>query len=252
LKVSIITPCYNSANSIGKTIDSIRAQTYNNIEYIVVDGASIDGTYDILQNRKSEIDYLISEKDKGIYDAINKGLEISSGDIIGILNSDDKFFDDKVIEKIVDVFNEKEDVNCVYGNLIFIDKKERIKRIWKSKNYRQGLFEESWTPAHPTFYCRSIVYKELGKYKIDYNIASDVDFMFRALEIKEYKSWFINDYLIKMSIGGVSNQGLKSMWVIIKEMRRSFYENNRRLNLPKYLLFKLLKIRELSYFSKLH
>jgi glycosyltransferase involved in cell wall biosynthesis len=243
LKVSIITPCYNSANSIGKTIDSIRAQTYNNIEYIVVDGASIDGTYDILQNRKSEIDYLISEKDKGIYDAINKGLEISSGDIIGILNSDDKFFDDKVIEKIVDVFNEKEDVNCVYGNLIFIE---------KSKNYRQGLFEESWTPAHPTFYCRSIVYKELGKYKIDYNIASDVDFMFRALEIKEYKSWFINDYLIKMSIGGVSNQGLKSMWVIIKEMRRSFYENNRRLNLPKYLLFKLLKIRELSYFSKLH
>lgn len=217
----------------------------------MVDGASFDGTYDILQNRKSEIDYLISEKDKGIYDAINKGLEISSGGIIGILNSDDKFFDDKVIEKIVDVFKNREDVNCVYGNLIFIDKKERIKRIWKSKNYRQGLFEESWTPAHPTFYCRSIVYKELGKYKIDYNIASDVDFMFRALEIKEYKSWFINDYLIKMSIGGVSNQGLKSLWIIIKEMRRSFYENNRRLNLPKYLLFKLLKLRELSYFSKL-
>jgi glycosyltransferase involved in cell wall biosynthesis len=251
LKVSIITPCYNSANSIGKTIDSIRAQTYNNIEYIVVDGASLDGTYDILQNRKSEIDYLISEKDKGIYDAINKGLEISTGDIIGILNSDDKFFDNYVIEKIVDIFIKKKEVNCLYGNLIFIDKRERIKRIWKSKQYRQGLFEESWTPAHPTFYCRSIVYKELGKYKLDYKIAADVDFMFRALEIKGYISWHINDYLIKMSIGGVSNQGLKSLLIIIKEMRRSFYENKRSLNLPKYLFFKLLKFREFSFFSKL-
>lgn len=251
MKVSIITPCYNSVNSVGKTIDSISSQTYNNIEYIVIDGGSSDGTYDILQNRKSEIDLLISEKDKGIYDAINKGIEISTGDIIGILNSDDKFFDDKVIEKIVDVFKNREDINCVYGNLIFIDNEERIKRIWKSQNYRQGLFEESWTPAHPTFYCRNIVYRDLGNYKIDYNIAADVDFMFRALEIEGYKSWFINDYLIKMAIGGVSNQGLKSLWIIIKEMKRSFYENNRRLNLPKYLFFKLLKLREFSCFSTL-
>lgn len=251
MKVSIITPCYNSVSTIGKTIDSIRSQTYIDIEYIVIDGGSLDGTFDILQNRKSEIDYLISEKDKGIYDAINKGLEIASGDIIGILNSDDIFFDDRVIDKIVDVFINKKAVNCVYGNLIFVDKKERIKRTWKSKKFRQGFFEESWTPAHPTFYCRSIVYKELGKYKIDYKIASDVDFMFRALEIKEYKSWFINDYLIKMSTGGVSNQGLKSLWIIIKEIRRSFHENNRTLNIPKYIFYKLLKFREFSYFSKL-
>jgi glycosyltransferase involved in cell wall biosynthesis len=248
MKVSIITPSFNSIRTIGLTIDSVLSQTYSNIEYIVIDGGSDDGTFDLLKDRVSEIDYLVSEKDSGIYDAINKGINISTGDIIGILNSDDCFFDQNAILTIVDAFQNNEDVSCVYGNLIFIDNNKKIRRVWKSNQYTQGLFDKSWTPAHPTFYCRRHVYDEIGCYKINYVIAADVDFMYRALEVRKFKSIYINQNIVKMLIGGVSNSGIKSVFIIIKEIKRSYYENGKKLNIPKYLFYKILKIKEYLIF----
>lgn len=245
MKVSIITPSFNSIKTIGLTIDSVRSQTYSNIEHIVVDGGSSDGTYELLNSRRSELTTLLSGRDRGIYDAINKGFEVSSGDIIGVLNSDDCFFDINVIEKIVEVFQSMLEIDCVYGNLIYTDHHNKVKRVWHSMNFAKGLFEKSWTPGHPTFYCRRIVYKELCGYKIDYKIAADVDFMFRALDIKGFRSFHLNEFLVKMLIGGVSNKGLKSTIVIMKEMKKSFHENNREFNIMTYLFFKLLKIKEL-------
>jgi glycosyltransferase involved in cell wall biosynthesis len=249
LKVSIITPSFNSVNTIGLTIDSVKSQTYSNIEHIIVDGGSSDGTYELLNSRRIEFKTLIHEKDRGIYDAINKGVRASTGDLIGVLNSDDFFFNSHVIKKIVDTFQSMQEINCVYGNLIYIDKYSKVKRVWHSIDFSPGLFDKSWTPAHPTFYCRRVVYDELGNYKSDYKIAADVDFMFRALEIKRYRSFHLNEYLVKMLIGGASNQGLKSTIIITREMKKSYQENKRDFNIIKYLFFKLLKLKELKLFS---
>ncbi len=249
MKVSIITPSFNSVNTIGLTIDSVKSQTYSNIEHVIVDGGSSDGTYELLNARRTEFKTLIHEKDRGIYDAINKGVRSSSGELIGVLNSDDFFFDSHVIEKIVDVFQSMQEINCVYGNLIFIDHYGKVRRVWHSIDFSPGLFDKSWTPAHPTFYCRRIVYEELGNYKSDYKIAADVDFMFRALEVKGYRSFHLNEYLVKMLIGGVSNQGFKSTIIITREMKKSYQENKRGFNIIKYLFFKLLKLKELKLIS---
>jgi glycosyltransferase involved in cell wall biosynthesis len=248
MKVSIITPAFNSIKTIGLTIDSVRSQSYGNIEHIVVDGGSTDGTYELLDSRRLELAVLISGKDRGIYDAINKGFAVSTGDIIGVLNSDDCFFDINVIQKIVGVFQNILDIDCVYGDLLYIDHHSKVKRVWNSMNFSKGLFEKSWTPGHPTFYCRRIVYQELGGYKISYKIAADVDFMFRALDIRGFNSFYLNEFLVKMLIGGVSNKGFISTVIIIKEMKKSFHENNRDFNIMKYLFFKLLKLNEFKFF----
>ncbi len=247
MKVSIITPCYNSVDTIGLTIDSVKSQTHGNIEHIVVDGGSTDGTAELLIARKMELGILISEKDRGIYDAINKGFYVSRGDIIGILNSDDCFFNCNIIERIIDVFKSNPEVFCVYGNLIFVNRSGKVKRVWHSKNYSYGLFDKSWTPAHPTFYCRRIVYNELVGYKIHYKIAADVDFMFRALEIKSFRSIYVNEYFVKMLVGGASNNGINSTLTIIKEMKKSYQENKKKLNMVKYIFYKLIKLKEFRF-----
>ena len=244
MKISIITPTYNSEQCIENNIDSVFSQTYKNTEHIIIDGASTDNTIELINKRINNISFCISEKDNGIYDAINKGISLSTGDIIGILNSDDKFHNEEVLKEIVNVFIENPDVYCLYGNLIFLNNSKKLVRVWNSKNFEIGQFVKSWTPAHPTFYCRKSVYDLFGNYKIDYKIAADVEFMFRVLEIGKLKSYFLNKTLVDMTIGGVSTSGLKSTLIIIKEIRRAFRENGYKLNLIKYLFFKFLKLRE--------
>jgi len=244
MKVSIITPVFNSFNCLENTLNSIATQNYKNLEHIVIDGGSNDGTVDIIMKNSSNISYWCSESDFGIYDAINKGLKVANGDIIGILNSDDIFFESNSLNKIVDIFKADNSIDCVYGNLVFVNREGKIKRRWLSRPFAKGNFEKSWTPAHPTFYCRREVYEKQGFYKVNYKIAADVEFMFRALELNSFKSFHINEYLIKMNIGGISNNGLKSRLLIIKEMKNAFHENGIKLNLMKYLFFKLLKCKE--------
>jgi glycosyltransferase involved in cell wall biosynthesis len=245
MKVSIITPVYNSFSTLNSTFNSIAKQNYRNLEHIVIDGGSNDGSIELIKDKSSSISYWSTESDLGIYDAINKGLKVATGDIIGILNSNDRFYDTNSLDKIVKIFQDNHTIDCVYGNLIFVNNEGQIKRKWQSRPFIKGLFEKSWTPAHPTFYCRKKVYDKQGFYKINYRIASDVEFMFRAIELNNFKSYHINEYLIEMNLGGISNKGFNSTFLIIHEILKAFKENGKKLNLIKYIFYKLLKIREL-------
>lgn len=244
MKVSIVTITYNSQNTLQNTIDSISRQSYRNIEYIIVDGNSTDRTKEIIKSNLDTITRWISEPDNGIYDAMNKGLKIATGEVIGFLNSDDSFYDNQTISTIIESFNSNE-CDCIFGNLIYTNTNGKTIRKWKSRSYRQGLFNKSWTPAHPTFYCKKKLYDQYGVYKIDYSIAADVELMLRFLEVHKVKSHYIDKVLVNMLAGGVSNQGLGSTLTIIKEIKRAFRENNLKFNLFKYLFYKSLKIKEL-------
>lgn len=250
MKVSIITVTFNSADTLNDTIESVYNQKYSDIEYILVDGKSKDISLDIINSYKDKFEdrniiyKWISEEDTGIYDAINKGISMSTGDIVGILNSDDYYYDENVVDDIVKSFND-DDVDCCYGNLEYIDQvTKKVTRRWISKPFENGLFEKSWTPAHPTFYCKKNIYDKYGVYRIDFKIAADVELMYRFLEKNRIKSKFINRNMVTMRNGGVSNNGFRSTYIITKEMMQAFKDNGARLNLFKYLGYKLLKIKE--------
>jgi len=243
MRISIITVTYNSAQTISACIDSVNNQTYPNIEHIIIDGASKDKTVEIIKMQPNKVEKLISERDNGIYDAMNKGITMATGDIIGILNSDDLLYDTNVLEKIANAF-QSNNINCCFGNLVFFNQKGEIVRKWHSRPFEKGIFSKSWTPAHPTFYCKKELYEKHGLYKTDYKIAADVELMLRFLEVKEVRSLFLNEYLVKMQAGGISNNGLKSTIIITQEMKRAFQENGLHFNLLKYLFFKALKLKE--------
>lgn len=250
LKVSIITVTYNSENTLKDTIESVYNQTYNDIEYILIDGKSTDTTVDIIKNYISKFNdkhfeyKWVSEKDNGIYDAINKGIKMATGDIIGILNSDDYYYDNNVVKVISEAFADK-NTDCIYGNLEYIDPiSKKVRRRWKSKQFEPGLFQKSWTPAHPTFYCKKELYNKYGVYRTDFKIAADVELMYRFLEKNSVVSKYIDRYFVIMRQGGVSSNGLNSTITITKEMKRTFEENDGKFNLIKYLYYKALKIKE--------
>jgi len=244
MKVSIVTVTYNSESTIKRCIQSVFSQTYDNIEHIIIDGASNDKTISYIKSIPNKVKIIISEPDHGIYDAMNKGIKLATGDIIGTLNSDDILANKYVIKKIVSAFNHDLNIDCIYGNLEFINVENKVIRKWASKVFKPGLFEKSWTPAHPTLYCRKEIFIKYGLYKIDYKIAADVEFMIRIFELHKINSYFINEILVIMSIGGVSTKGIKSTIIITKEIKRAFIENKLHFSLMKYLFFKLLKLKE--------
>lgn len=250
MKISIVTVSYNSEKTIKDTIESVLNQTYSNIEYILIDGQSKDNTIDIIKD--SERNFLgkgtefkwISEKDNGIYDAINKGIKIATGDVVGILNSDDYYYDNNVVNDIIEAFKNNT-IDCIYGNLVYIDPdSEKVTRRWTSKDFVKGLFQKSWTPAHPTFYCKREIYNQYGLYRTDFKIAADVELMYRYLEKNSVVSKYVNRYIVTMRQGGVSSSGLKSTITITKEMKQAFKDNGGKFNLVKYMFYKALKIRE--------
>ncbi|MFC0263919.1 glycosyltransferase family 2 protein [Fontibacter flavus] len=244
MKISIVTVTYNSAATVANCIDSVYRQSYPDIEHIVVDGLSKDNTVGLIQSMPNRVHQLVSEKDKGIYDAMNKGIRLATGDIIGTLNSDDTFYDAEALEKVAAAFAQYPEIDCLYGNLIFVNEDNKVVRRWKSKAFTQGLFSKSWTPAHPTFYCRREVFEKFGLYKTDYKIAADVEFMLRVLEVGKARSYFLDEVLVSMALGGVSTSGLKSTLIITQELKKAFSENGLGFNLPKYLFHKGLKIKE--------
>lgn len=252
MKITIITVSYNSEKTIRDTINSVLSQSSKQIEYIIVDGLSTDNTVDIIKSyeddfKKNEISFhWISEKDNGLYDAINKGIGLATGDIVGILNSDDFYIDNNVVDNIINSFNEHA-IDCVYGNLLYVksDDTNIITRTWKSKSFNKGLFEKSWTPAHPTFYCKKELYDKFGTYRTDFEIAADVELMYRFLDVHNSKSLYLGMDFIKMREGGISNRGIKSTITITKELKKSITENGGNFNVFKYLFFKSLKIKQL-------
>ena len=240
--ISIITISYNSVNTISDTLKSIESQLMQDFEYIIVDGGSTDGTLEIINNC-SRVDKLISEPDNGIYDAFNKGINNSTGDIIGFLNSDDVFYDQNSLKIINDSFDEN--IDCVFGDLVYKNSRGRVTRIWKGSPFKKGSFRKSWMPAHPTFYCKKENYKKNGLYNDDYIIAGDFELMLRFFEKYDIKSKYIPKTLVNMRTGGISNQSIKNKFRILFEEFRAFKENKIELNKVMYLLSKISKIKEL-------
>ena len=244
MKFSIITISFNSDNSISETFHSVKNQSYKDYEYILIDGGSTDKTLSIA-NEQNHLSKLISESDNGIYDALNKGIMNSTEDIIGFLNSDDTFYDENSLKIISEAFDENTD--CVFGDLIYTDSDENIKRIWKGSKFNKGAFKRGWMPAHPTFYCRRSIYEKYGLYNDSYRIAGDFELMLRFFERHGIRSKYIPHTLINMKVGGKSNSGLKSKIDILNEEFRAFKENDIFINKLMYIIFKLKKIKEFIF-----
>ncbi|MFY7840595.1 MAG: glycosyltransferase family 2 protein [Lacibacter sp.] len=222
MKVSVITVVYNRVATIERAIQSVLRQSYSNIEYIVIDGASGDGTTQLLQQYKNEIDVLVSEKDKGMYDALNKGIRLATGDIVGILHADDEFADDTVIERVVQGLKSDASVEGVYGDVGFVrsDNSDTIVRYYSSAIFRSGLFTWGFMPAHPTFFCYRHFFEQFGYYRTDLQIAADFDLLLRFLRLHKIKTVYIPEMLVKMNLGGKSTGGIKSTIRINKELKQ--------------------------------
>lgn len=209
MKVSIVTVCYNSAETIENTLISVISQSYPNIEYIVIDGQSTDATLEIIGRYKSKLAKVISEPDKGIYDAINKGIQLASGELVGVLNSDDFYVNSSVIEEVVNTLQQK-NADCVYGDLQYVDRQntDLVKRNWVSGKYEQGLFYKGWMPPHPTFFIKNECYKKYGYFNLKLKSAADYELMLRMLHVHQIKAAYLPKVLVKMRVGGKSNISL--------------------------------------------
>ncbi len=242
LKVSIITVVYNNFSTINETINSVIAQSYSNIEYIVIDGNSTDGTRKILESRKKDIDILVSEPDSGIYDAMNKGINLATGDIIGTLNADDFFADNNVVTRIISAFETDSSIQAIYSNVVFIDDsgQQKITRYYSSKNFYPWMFKFGFQPAHPTFYIKKQVFKQYGIYRTDLRIAGDFELLMRFMLRYKIKHKYIEDVWVKMRTGGASTSGLKSVFSVNSEILIACKANsvytNKIMIYSKYLI----------------
>jgi glycosyltransferase involved in cell wall biosynthesis len=227
LKVSIITVCYNNADTLESTMQSVFTQDYGSIEYIVIDGDSTDGTKALLEKYKSKINVLVSEKDEGIYQAMNKGLSKSSGDIIGFLHADDFYPKLTIISDIVKAF-ESSSADCTYGDLQYVDRTNpsKVTRNWKSSEYKNGLFLKGWMPPHPTFFLKKKWYDEYGFYDNSFSISADYELMLRMLHKHNLTAHYIPEVLVQMRTGGTSNRTLARRIKANLEDRKAWKINN--------------------------
>ncbi|ASU36813.1 glycosyltransferase family 2 protein [Mucilaginibacter xinganensis] len=222
LKISLITVSFNAESTISYCIESILRQKYPNLEYIIIDGGSTDGTVRVIEKYKHHLSLFISEPDKGIYDAMNKGITLATGDVVGLLNADDFFADDTVLNAIADAFK-KNDIDALYGDLNYINKAGRVIRKWRAGEFTSKSFNLGWMPPHPTLYCKRSLFEKLGLYSLNYGTAADYELMLRYLYINKLKSYYIKKVMINMKTGGKSNKNLnnrvKGLFFDLKAMR---------------------------------
>ena len=229
IKVSIVTVAYNSVKTLTDTIKSVLGQTYDNIEYIIIDGASNDGTLDIIKEYEQMFGgrfRWISEKDNGIYDAMNKGIQMATGDVIGILNSDDFFTSDDVIQRMVSSFQDQQ-LDAIYGDIHFIrdGQPDKCVRYYSSKPFRPLWLRFGYMPAHPSFYCRKEVFRKAGLYKTDYKIGADYEMMVRLFMVYHIRAKYLPIDFVTMRTGGISTRDLNSRLQLIKDDVRGCREN---------------------------
>jgi len=245
MKISIITVCLNSVETIENTIKSVLSQNYNGIEYIVVDGGSTDGTLEILTKYRDRIHKYISEPDKGVYDAMNNGIRLATGDIIATLNSDDLYADETIVSRMVELIQEN-GLDAAYGDLAYIasDNSGHVRRFWKAGVYKRGAFSHGWVIPHPTFFCRKQVFEKYGYFNEKFQVAADFELLLRFIEKHQIKVGYLPKVIVKMRAGGRANvlRGIiRGNWEIIGSFRR----NNLRLS-PWFFVHKpVTKISQL-------
>lgn len=209
VKISVITAVYNNRDTVGAALDSVLGQTHEDVELVVIDGGSTDGTLDVLRDYADRIAVLVSEPDRGIYDALNKGILRAGGEVVGFLHSDDLYADAEALRRVARAFVEDE-VAAVYGDLLYVRKEapDRVVRTWRAGQFVPGRLARGWMPPHPTFYARREVYAELGGFDTSYRIAADYDCMLRILRREGVRVGYIPHVLVKMRVGGASNRSI--------------------------------------------
>ena len=207
MKVSIITITYNSQQTVEKTIQSVLSQDYPDIEYIIIDGKSKDGTLRIVDKYKDKISKIVSEKDGGLYDALNKGIKHATGDVVGLLHSDDLYADEKVISKVAAKFKVDSELQGLYADLVFVNRLDlnKVMRTWKSGEYQEGAFLKGWMPPHPTFFVKRDCYEKFGGFNIKLKLSADYELMLRFIHKNKIKIAYLPETIVKMRMGGVSN-----------------------------------------------
>jgi len=244
-KISVITVVFNGEKTISDTIESVSSQDYSNIEHIIVDGASTDGTTALIEKQKENISAFVSERDNGIYDAMNKGVKLATGDLVGFLNADDIYAHSTVLSRVADTFC-KCNVDACYGDLVYVrDDLSTIVRYYRSNIFSPEMLAYGWMPAHPTLFIKRELFYKYGGFKTDYEIAADYEMVARLFWKHRIRYKYIPDVLVKMRMGGVSTSGVRSNYILSKEIVRACKENDIRTSLPKVLLKYPLKIMEL-------
>lgn len=253
MKVSIITIAFNSAETIEDTIKSVLTQSYPNIEYIVVDGASKDGTVAIVERYRDRVATFISELDKGIYDAMNKGVQMATGDVIGILNSDDFYADEDVIKDVVETFRsnraDAQGIDAVYANLVYVDRNQsdKVVRFWKAGTHNQHSFKRGWMPPHPTFFVKKTCYDQFGLYSLELRSAADYELMLRFIEKRGISLAYLDRVITHMRVGGESNVSLKNRLRANREDRMAWAMNGLK---PAWYTLSLKPISKLGQFIR--
>jgi Predicted glycosyltransferases len=248
ITVSVITVSYNSVRTISDTIKSVLTQTYPDIEYIIIDGSSSDGSIELVKSFGNSISKFVSEPDNGIYGAINKGIRLATGDIVGILNSDDFFYDNNVIERVATLFRENE-IDAVFGDAQFVNQinTSKIVRYYSSGSFNPNKFKYGFMPAHPSFYVKRALFEKLGYYKTDYKIAADFELLLRFLYINRIKYKYLEMPFLSMRMGGVSNKSIHSKYILNKEIYRACKENGIQTNY--FLLYFKYIIKMFEFFG---
>lgn len=245
-KISIITVTYNSASTLEQTIQSVLSQTYSNVEYIIIDGKSTDSTFAIIEKYRDKISTFISEKDEGLYHAINKGMELATGDIIGILHADDFYIDANVLTNIAETFKHHK-ADAVYADLYYVDKNntDKIARTWKSGIYKSSSFLWGWMPPHPTFFVKKECYVKYGFFNTDLHSAADYEIMLRLLYKYKIKVSYLPKFIVKMRTGGQSNASIKNRVKANNEDRIAWKLNNIK---PYFFTLTLKPLRKIVQF----
>ncbi len=250
MNISIITVSFNSCTTIKDTFDSVLNQTYKNIEYIVIDGNSKDNTVSIIKEYEPLFEgrmKWLSEPDNGLYDAMNKGIRMAKGDIIGIINSDDLFCDNDAIKIVVDEFLNKKEINAVYADLYYVsqDNTDKIIRKWKSGV--QKSFKTGWHPAHPTLYIKREIYEKFGYFDLSFKLAADFELMLRYFDKFKIKASYLQRSFVKMRLGGTTNKSIKNILKQNIECIRAFKKNEIKVNAFVYPIFRLIpKIKQFT------
>lgn len=246
MKITLITATYNSEKNINDCLQSVAKQSYKNIEHIIIDGGSTDKTIKIVKSYPSVSKY-ISEPDKGIYDALNKGIQLASGEIVGFLHSDDMLGDENIIADIVKIFKENSKVDGVFGDLVFVSAEDtnKIVRYWKSKPFNRKNVKYAWMPPHPTLFLRKEVYEKHSLFDISFKCAGDYDFMLRVMQDKKMNLEYLPHVITRMRVGGASTGSVKGIRIKMQEDIRALRNNGFKFSYTTVFIKNIRKLPQI-------